>query len=194
MLITSNQGLSKPASSNDARRTSRGFGAPRATLRRATVLVIAALLATGCANRRQQQPESPPPPVAAPATQATPAPTASSSSAATLDAYKRENAARIYQTSAAQVYDGKPQALLRSVVVLSVTLDAAGNVAGLRTLRDNGDVETIRSAHDSVRNGVPYPRPPVGMLRGGRLEYSESWLFRDDGKFQLRSVADAWQQ
>jgi periplasmic protein TonB len=160
--------------------------------RAVTVLAMAAFIASGCASRRAPQQSEPAPPVtpSAPAS----APATANSSATTVDHYKRELAARIYQTSAAQVFEGSPPNLLRSVIVLSVTLDSSGNVADLRTMRDNGDSETVRAAHDSVRRGAPYPRPPDRLLRSARLQYVETWLFRDDGKFQLRTVAEAWQQ
>ena len=45
-----------------------------------------------------------------------------------------------------------------------------------------------------VRQAAPYPKPPARLLRGGRLELSETWLFQDDGRFQLRTRAEAWQQ
>ena len=77
---------------------------------------------------------------------------------------------------------------------MSIAPDASGNVVDARVLRDNVDAQTVRNAMDSVRRGASYPRPAAQLLNRGRLEFSESWLFRDDGKFQLRTLADAWQQ
>ena len=73
-------------------------------------------------------------------------------------------------------------------------LQTDGIVPDARVFRDNGDAETTRTALDSARQGAPYPKPPARLLRGGRLELSETWLFQDDGRFQLRTRAEAWQQ
>lgn len=165
----------------------------------AAILLLATLLTlAGCAQRRSAPPPeaAPTPAPAAPApTPAAPTPApAVTSGARSVDEYKRDFANRVYQTSAAQVFAGTPPHLLRSVIVLSVALDSSGNVSGARVLRDNGDQETVRAALDSVRRGAPYPRPASGLSNRGRFEFSETWLFRDDGRFQLRSLAEAWQK
>ena len=169
----------------------------------AAILLLATLLTlAGCAQRR-----SAPPPEAAPApAPAAPAPAPASAPAAatpvpavtsgarSVDEYKRDFANRVYQTSVAQVFSGTPPHLLRSIIVMSVALDSSGNVSDARVLRDNGDQETVRAALDSVRRGAPYPRPASRLVNRGRFEFIETWLFRDDGRFQLRSLAEAWQQ
>lgn len=173
----------------------------------AAVLFAAVLTAVGCAQRRPQaQPEPAPAPapapapsapaapaVPAPATAPAPAPSASSG-ARSVEEYKRDFANHLHQTSAEQIFAGAPPNLLRSVIVMSVALDTSGNVVSARVLRDNGDADTVRSAVDSVRRGAPYPRPLARMFNRGRLEFTETWLFRDDGRFQLRTLAEAWQQ
>ncbi len=165
----------------------------------AAVLLLAIMLTlAGCTQRRPAPPpEAAPAPVPAPAAPVPAAPTpapAATSGARNVDEYKRDFANRVYQTSAAQVFSGTPPHLLRSVIVMSVALDASGNVSDARVLRDNGDQETVRSALDSVRRGAPYPRPASRLVNRGRFEFSETWLFRDDGRFQLRTLAEAWQQ
>jgi protein TonB len=60
-------------------------------------------------------------------------------------------------------------------------------------------LKTLRSRHPaqekvaiaSVRAAAPLPPPPGALLRRGTLEIAETWLFRDDGKFQVRSLAEA---
>lgn len=172
----------------------------------AAVLFAAMLTAVGCAQRRPQvQPEPAPAPApsapSAPAAPALPAPasapapaTGANSGARSVEEYKRDFANHLHQTSAEQIFTGAPPHLLRSVIVMSVALDTSGNVVNARVLRDNGDPETVRSAVDSVRRGAPYPRPASRMFNRGRLEFTETWLFRDDGRFQLRTLAEAWQQ
>ena len=181
----------------------------------AAVLFAVMLTAVGCSQRRPQaQPEpaaapAPSAPVApvapvAPATPAAPAAparvtapapaTGANSGARSVEEYKRDFANHLHQTSAEQIFAGAPPNLLRSVIVMSVALDTSGNVVNARVLRDNGDPETVRSAVDSVRRGAPYPRPAARIFNRGRLEFTETWLFRDDGRFQLRTLAEAWQR
>jgi protein TonB len=127
-------------------------------------------------------------PPAGPSAAGIPPPTPSL--ATRVDDYKRDFSARVYQTSPAFVYRGRPPPLLRSVVVASVTLDTAGNVVEARILRDNGDEQTVAATLASIRRGAPYPSPPRNLVRGARLQIVETWLFRTDGQFQLRSLAE----
>ncbi|MDB5798845.1 MAG: hypothetical protein JWP36_2747 [Paucimonas sp.] len=113
------------------------------------------------------------------------------SSAITLDAYKVDLAQRIAQINAAKVYSGRPQALLRSVIVLRYTLDSHGNLVRSEILRSNRDATTEATALASLKTAAPFPKPARHLLRNGRIDVSESWLFNSDGRFQLRSIAQA---
>jgi len=42
----------------------------------------------------------------------------------------------------------------------------------------------------SVQLAAPFPRPGTLAQRRGLAEFSETWLFRADGRFQLRSTAE----
>lgn len=111
------------------------------------------------------------------------------SSASTPDAYKVEMAQRIYAASA-DISSGRPQDLLRAVIVLNVTIDSNGQPERISIQRSPGDAEAEQRAIQSVLRGAPYVRPSNALLRGaGSFEISETWLFNDDGRFQLRSVA-----
>lgn len=114
---------------------------------------------------------------------------AASSSAYTLDGYKREIAERISQANAGKVYPGRPQALLRSVIVLKYVVDAHGNLVRSEIVRSNRDRETEATALATLRNSAPFPRPAGHLLHRGHLEISETWLFNNDGRFQLRTIA-----
>jgi protein TonB len=107
-----------------------------------------------------------------------------------LDSYKRDVAQRILSASAAQTFEGRPPEILQAVVVLQFTIERSGTLTGLRTLRSRHPVQE-KVAHASVRAAAPFPAPPAGALRSGRVEVAETWLFRDDGKFQIRSLAEA---
>jgi protein TonB len=111
------------------------------------------------------------------------------STAATIDSYKADLAQRIYAVNSTQVYTTRPQALLRSVVVLKYTVDSAGNLVRSEIARSNHDRATEATALATLRKSAPFPKPSPHLLRNGRLEMHESWLFNNDGRFQLRSLA-----
>ncbi len=112
------------------------------------------------------------------------------SAATTIDGYKRDLAARIYSVNAAKVFTGRPQALLRSVIVLRYTVDARGHLMRSEVMRSNHDRETETTALATLRNSAPFPQPAPHLLHHGRLELAETWLFNNDGRFQLRSIAE----
>lgn len=156
--------------------------------------IVAALLLAACSK-----PAAPPPEPPAPAPQAQPAPPPPARASAApklpppktpLDAYKREVAQRILATNAAHTYDGRPPDILHAVVVLQLTVDRNGKVTTLKTLRSRHPPQE-RAAIASVHAAGSLPAPPPALLRRGSLEIAETWLFRDDGKFQIRSLAEA---
>lgn len=112
------------------------------------------------------------------------------STSLTIASYKRDVAKHISSTSAAHVYTGQPQALLRSVVVVRYSVDANGRVLGSEIMRSNRDKSTEKTALQSLRNASPLPRPAPHLLRNGKLENVETWLFNNDGRFQLRTIAE----
>ena len=111
------------------------------------------------------------------------------STAGTVDSYKADLAQRIYAVNSTQVYTTRPQALLRSVVVLKYTVDSGGNLVRSEVARSNHDRATEATALATLRKSAPFPKPSPHLLRNGRLEMHESWLFNNDGRFQLRSLA-----
>lgn len=113
------------------------------------------------------------------------------SDARTVDGYKRDAARRVYYRSTRQLYDGPPPPLLKSVVVLSIEVDRDGDVKDVRVVRSNGLRDLERAAIGSVRDASPLPRPHDRIVKRNRVGFYETWLFRDDGRFQIRSLADA---
>ncbi len=128
-------------------------------------------------------------PAAEPAVAAAPAPTRPARPASPLDEYKQRAAARIVQANTAHVYDGEPPHLLKSVIVLVVNIDAKGNVTASRIMRGNGHRDLEQLALASVKRAAPFDAPPRSLMRGSTLEVTETWLFRSDNKFQIRSIA-----
>jgi protein TonB len=142
-------------------------------------LCVAALLLAACG---EPTPPEAPKPVAPPAPQVPPpAPPVS------LDDYKRHVAGEILKANAPITFEGTPPHLLRAVVVLELMIDDKGAVRGIRTLR-TPDHELAGVAMRSAR-AAAFPAPPPELLRRGQLELVETWLFREDGRFQVRTLA-----
>jgi periplasmic protein TonB len=111
------------------------------------------------------------------------------STAATIEAYKADLAQRISAVNSIHVYTGRPQALLRSVIVVRYVVDAGGNLVRSEIMRSNHDRANESTALATLRTSAPFPKPAPHLLSNGRLELAESWLFNNDGRFQLRSIA-----
>jgi protein TonB len=81
--------------------------------------------------------------------------------------------------------------MLKSVVVLDLTVDRDGNVVKATVRRSNGYKELESVALASVRRAGKLPAPSVAVHRGAStVTYLETWLFRADGRFQIRSLAE----
>ncbi|AJY67039.1 hypothetical protein B7759_00512 [Burkholderia glumae] len=116
-----------------------------------------------------------------------PAPATSDSTQAQ---YRDAVAQRILDANPASVLHGTPQAMLRSLVVVAFTVDRDGRLARSSVYRSNGDDGAEAIALQSLRRAAPLPKPPAALLDGrGQLELMESWLFNDNGQFQLRTKA-----
>ncbi len=157
------------------------------------ICLAASAVLTACAVRHVEEPRAttenvPAPRVPAPATALATVP---ESSAGTLDAYKQEVARWFYRSSAQYLFEGVPPPLLKSVVVLTVAIDSDGQAKRIALLRSNGYGALNRRAVQSVQGAAPQPRPDRTLMRGGISEFTETWLFRDDGRFQIRSLAQA---
>jgi protein TonB len=139
-------------------------------------------------------PRAVPPPAPQSSAKAAPAPLAAPKSVSrTLSGYKEDAARRISEANKSQLYEGAPPSMLKSVVVLSIAIDAHGKPTRVAVLRSNGFAELDDLAVQSVRRAAPLPLPDRAIMRGSALEYTETWFFRDDGRFQIRSLALAQQ-
>lgn len=169
---------------------------------------LAALCLTAC-----QAPPAPPAPTPAPpepvarpapapvpakppetASRPTPAPPAvvepMVSSASSVDGFKRDFAARVLRMNPHLIFDGRLPEMLYAVVVLEVTVNASGHPTRVNVMRTPGYARELGTvAADSVRRAAPM-QPAAAVLRGAReLTFTETWLFREDGKFQIRTLA-----
>lgn len=149
-------------------------------------LLIAAAVAfiAGCASREQAAPQ-PTPDTSSPL----PPGSAVVVPAMSLDEYKLALAQHISQRSASRVFSERPQALLRSVVVVRYVIDAHGHLVSSEIMRSNRDRVTEAAALQALRTAAPFPPPSSNLLNRGHVELAETWLFNKDGRFQLRTVA-----
>lgn len=105
-----------------------------------------------------------------------------------ITAYKTQVAARIADGHT-QMFSGELPPILKSVVVLDVTVDRDGKPTRVLVSRSNGFKDLEKVAIESVRRAGVFPAPTAAVLQGrGNVRYLETWLFRADGKFQLRSL------
>ena len=111
------------------------------------------------------------------------------STAWTLAGYQKALAERICEVNSTQVYVGRPQALLRSVIVLKYAVDGNGHLTRSEVVRTNHDGATQATALASIKKTAPFPKPAAHLLRNGHVEITETWLFNNDGRFQLRTIA-----
>jgi protein TonB len=107
----------------------------------------------------------------------------------TLDEWKQRAAERIHEVSRAQLFEGRPEHLLRAVIVVEATVDRQGKVMRSRVMRSPGIATLDGIALRSLQNASPLPAPPAALTAKGPLVYHETWLFRKDGRFQLRTLA-----
>jgi protein TonB len=71
-------------------------------------------------------------------------------------------------------------------VVLSITVQPGGTVHA-KVVRSNGFRSLEARALRSVRRAAPLPRWSAAGKHP--IHYYETWLFRSDGRFQIRSIA-----
>lgn len=109
----------------------------------------------------------------------------------TLDGYKKAFALRVAHASKDMFDDPLPE-IFRSIVVLDVTVGRDGSLGRVTVRRSNGYKALENRAIESVRRAAPFAAPAFSV-RGhdGTVNFLETFLFRDDGRFQIRSLVAA---
>ena len=106
----------------------------------------------------------------------------------TLDGYKKSVAERIASVSPDIFVEPLPE-MFKSIVVLDITIDREGRLAQVSVRRSNGYQALERKAMDSVRRAAPFVAPAFTVRgRNGTVSFLETFLFRDDGRYQIRSL------
>lgn len=106
-----------------------------------------------------------------------------------LDRWKRAAAERIYERNRTLLFEGRPHHLLQAVIVVEVAVDKSGNVTRSRIMRSPGIAKLNNMALGSLKTASPLPAPPSSLVKKGPLVYWETWLFNNDSRFQLRTLA-----
>ena len=105
-----------------------------------------------------------------------------------LDEYKRHFARRVADANTSGLADSLPP-ILKSVVVLDITIGADGALERVVVWRSNGYKDLERTALESVRRiGAAPPPPAQSLLGGASVRFLETFLFRPDGQYQVRSI------
>jgi protein TonB len=163
------------------------------TLSQFTIAVSVTALVAGCtagSGTSAKAPEKPSTAAAPPASTATPATAPPLPAAPTaLDLYKQSAARQVSAKNKSRTFTDVPEHFLRSIVVVRIVVDGRGVVKSARVDRGNGYKNLEQIAVKAVQDSSPLPAPPPDILRAGTLEYSETFLFRKDNRFQIRSIA-----
>jgi protein TonB len=106
-----------------------------------------------------------------------------------LDDYKTLVAHHVAEHNPDRVYAGTLPAMLPAIVVLEITVDRDGQLTDVAVQRSrNPDASEIALA--SVRRSSPLPAPQQLARDTGKLTFSETFLFADSERYQLRSLAE----
>jgi protein TonB len=158
---------------------------------RSAAFGAALVLATWAPIASAQDKEAPPaasPLVPSPLATASPSITPFRSQALNIDDYKKHAAGHIVAISKHELAESLPP-ILKSVVVLDITVDAEGNITRLAMWRSNGYEDLERIAMESVKRAGKLPAPSPEVLKGQQsVRFLETWLFRHDGRYHVRSV------
>ena len=111
------------------------------------------------------------------------------------DVWKRAAAERITAANPELSYSGPPPMPLRAVIVVQMLVLPDGRLLKAELFRVPDHARELGPvALRSLHAAVPLPALPPALLAQSPLKIMETWLFRDDGKFQLRSLAPEQEQ
>jgi TonB family protein len=110
---------------------------------------------------------------------------------ADLNAYKLVLAEKIAQSSKQAVKQNSPRptdSSINGLSVIGLQIRADGGIDRAWVVRSSGDAKLDTLALDSVHAAAPLPPPSESAMVGrGYTIVAESWLHKNDGKFQLIS-------
>jgi protein TonB len=107
----------------------------------------------------------------------------------TLDAYKAEVAQHVMRHNSGQTFSGQLPPMLPAIVVVNITVGEDGELQDVVVQRSR-DSDASKVAVASMRRSGRLPRPVNLLATNMRaLTFSETFLFDDQYRFQLRSLA-----
>jgi protein TonB len=105
-----------------------------------------------------------------------------------INDYKRAVASRIVAANEEVFFEPLPD-MLKSIVVLEITVDRQGFPVDVYVIRSNGYRELEQVALASVLRAAPFDGPQPGVLQGAAsVSFLETFLFRGDGFYQVLSL------
>ena len=111
------------------------------------------------------------------------------SSYASIDEYKSLVAGEIVVANRAATFTGKLPPMLPAIVVLRITVDKEGRLVEVIVQRSRDDAAS-KVALASFKPGMKFPKPlNLVPRREKTLTFSETFLFNDQYRFQLRTLA-----
>ena len=128
-------------------------------------------------------------PAAAPVSSSTPSGRRLAARDPGLELWKRQAAERIHQANSKQLFEGRPHHLLQGVIVADVTVDRNGKVLRSKIVRSPGIARLNNVVLASLKSASPLPAPPAALVKTGPITFSETWLFTDDSRWRLRTLA-----
>jgi hypothetical protein len=109
------------------------------------------------------------------------------SNAATPRDYRRDAARHIYEVNERRIYHGKLPSLLYAIGTLEVNVDGVGKVVSIHWLRAPEHApEIIKEIERTVLAAAPFPI----ATKLGRVTYTDTWLWDDEGHFQLDTLSE----
>jgi len=155
---------------------------------------IAVAVAAGTLASCSAPPSTPPTPSAPPrATTTLPPPAARAPDLRSESEWRRALAQHILTVNRDRVFEGRPPHPLKAIVVLELAVSADGSVQSASVMRAPQHARALGAmAVRTARASSPLPPPPSAVLgRGSSIRFTETWLFRQDDRFQLRTLAQA---
>jgi protein TonB len=161
------------------------------TFARNAAIGAALLFAASAAPAQDQAVAATPALAPSPLASASPSITPFRSQALNIDDYKKHAAGHIIAISKHELAESLPP-ILKSVVVLDITVDKDGNLSRVALWRSNGYEDLERIAIDSVKRAGKLPAPSPEVLKGQEsVRFLETWLFAHNGRYHVRSVIPA---